>query len=65
MCFLEPTHSTKCNYCEEPCYNNKGLAYKTFDYLPIIHQLRLRWADPTQAHLLKSYRSELTQNPNP
>ena len=65
MCFFEPTYSTICNYCEEPCYNSKGFPYKTFDYLPIIHQLCLLWADPIQAHQLKSYRNELAKNSNP
>ena len=64
-CFSDSVISPTCSYCGEPCYDDQGLPYKTFDYLPIIHQLRLRWADSTQAMQLKSYRVELNSKPNP
>ena len=65
MCFAEYPDMTSCQYCGETKYDAKGLPHKTFDYLPIIHQLRLRWADATQASQLKSYRYELETSPNP
>lgn len=59
MFFAEYPDLTSCRYCGEGKYDTKGLPHKTFDYLPIIHQLRLRWADTIQASQLKSYRYEL------
>lgn len=64
MCFAEYPDKTTCLYCGAAKYDTGGLPYKTFDYLPIIHQLRLRWADLTQASQLKSYRSEFQASSN-
>ena len=47
MCFTNYLNKITCLYCGEAKYDIRGLPYKAFDYLPIIHQLRLPWADST------------------
>ena len=47
ICFVKYPDITSYQYCEKTKYDITGLSHKTFDYLPIIHQLRLYWADAT------------------
>src|SRR5438552_13336812 len=55
MCFVGP-HSllTHCSWCNEERYRDiaKKIPWKTYDYIPLIHRLRLQMGDPQRAKVL-------------
>jgi len=53
----------RCPICKEHRYGDNMKARKTFDYIPLIHRLRLQYADPDRASLLKEYRRKLEADP--
>jgi len=46
----------ECPICEQPRYDGRNKPQKTFDYIPLVHRLRLLWANPDQARTMKDYR---------
>ena len=55
-----------CPICDESRYSDDRKVRKvrnTFDYIPIVHRLRLQYADPLRAALLKEYRRSLEEQP--
>src|SRR5204863_139186 len=40
---------------------NTGNPWLTYDYIPLIHRLRLQYSDPDQARKLTEYRSEVSE----
>ena len=50
---------TACPLCDEPRFDSRQQPRKTFDFIPVIHRLRLQYADPERAIELKSYRRRL------
>src|SRR5205814_2020955 len=50
---------TQCPFCEEPRFDYRKLSRNTFDYIPIIHRLRLQFTNAARAKILKGYRHKL------
>lgn len=59
MAFTEDVHTKECCICNEPRYDKEGKDRKTFDYIPLIHRLRLQYANPYRAKQLTSYVESL------
>ena len=56
---VEYADLSQCPFCNEPRFNQRKRPQKTFDYIPIIHQLRLQFANPERARELQEYRRKL------
>jgi hypothetical protein len=52
-----------CPFCSEPRCNNKNIPIQTFDLIPIIHRLRLQFANSGRAQALREYPQSLKDNP--
>lgn len=63
ICFVKYLNKTTFLYYMKVKYDIKGLLYKILDYLSIIHQFQLFWANPTQMLQLKSYWLEFQALP--
>lgn len=54
MAFTESEHD-HCLICLSPRYNKSGNAFKTFDYIPLLHRLRLQFSSASRAKILTTY----------
>jgi hypothetical protein len=50
---------SQCPFCNEPRFDRRKRPRKTFDYIPIIHRLRLQFANPECAIELQEYRRDM------
>lgn len=59
-CMGYPMYADKgeCDYCQNPRWKpgGKKIPFATYEYIPIIHRLRLWYADPARSSNLTSYR---------
>src|SRR5947209_7805817 len=68
MLFVGPSADLEfCHECKKPQYkylsNNQKVPIKTFDYIPLIHRLRLQVADPQRSQKMREY-CESINDPN-
>jgi hypothetical protein len=60
VCFnFKYSNATVCPLCNTPRYDPNGKPWKTFDYIPIQHRLRLQYANPQRAQEFTQYRQSL------
>lgn len=60
MAFTEDINATECSICFQPRYHPRTQKdRKTFEYIPLIHRLRLQYANPYRAKVLVEYVQSL------
>lgn len=52
-----------CPFCRHARQNTKNIPFRTFDYIPLTHRLRLQFANKERAQSLKNYPQSLEDNP--
>jgi Transposase family tnp2 len=52
-----------CPFCSEPRYNKHHIPRRTFDLIPIVHRLRLQFANSLRAEALREYSQSLQNLP--
>ena len=56
LAYTEDTDATKCPHCDADRYHPGGKAPRaTFDYIPLIHRLRLQFSSVRRAQILTEY----------
>lgn len=60
MAFAMYPDKEECDYCQHPRWKTKAkrVPYATYEYIPIIHRLKLWYTDPTRSATMTSYRRD-------
>ena len=59
MAFTESTND-HCLICLAPRYDKSGNPVQTFDYIPLLHRLRLQYSSASRADILTTYPEQCT-----